>query len=91
MTTETYDTIVRVLADKFETSGAKVHPDAALEDLGLDSLSLMEFMFAIEDAFGIRIPEEQLDPRQGGITLGHMESVIQAHLHQLALTGTVPA
>jgi len=57
-----------------------VKPDAAPEDLGLDSLALMEFVFAIEDAFQLRIPEERLDPRQGGITLQHLAGVIRDHL-----------
>ena len=32
----------------------------------------MEFVFAVEDHFSVRIPEEQLDPRQAGITLAHL-------------------
>ena len=48
-----------------------------LEELGLDSLALMEFVFAIEDRFQLRIPEDRLDPRQGGITLARMSDVIR--------------
>ena len=29
----------------------------------------MEFVFAVEDRFDVRIPEERLDPRQAGVTL----------------------
>jgi len=36
----------------------------------------MEFIFAVEDAFNIRIPEERLDPRQGHITLEQVCSII---------------
>ena len=46
-----------------------VRPDVALDQLGLDSLSLMEFVFAVEDRFDVRIPEDRLDPRQAGVTL----------------------
>ena len=48
---------------------AVVQPQAALDQLGLDSLALMEFVFAVEDRFDVRIPEERLDPRQAGVTL----------------------
>jgi len=37
---------------------------------------LMEFVFAVEDSFGLRIPEEKLDPRDVGITLINLCSVI---------------
>ena len=29
----------------------------------------MEFVFAMEDRFNLRIPEERLDPRQANLTL----------------------
>jgi acyl carrier protein len=36
----------------------------------------MEFVFAVEDAFNIRIPEERLDPREAGIDLQKLANVI---------------
>jgi acyl carrier protein len=68
--------------DKFHIEAERIRPEAALEDLGLDSLALMEFVFAIEDAFQLRIPEERLDPQQGGITLHYLAGVIREHLGQ---------
>lgn len=68
MSSETYTKIQSLLSDKFH-GNADVRPTTALTDLGLDSLTLMEFVFAIEDAFDIRIPEEKLDPREETITL----------------------
>jgi acyl carrier protein len=47
-----------------------------LEQLGLDSLALMEFVFAVEDRFDVRIPEERLDPRQAGVTLEQLARLI---------------
>lgn len=60
--------IQSLLSDKFH-GNADVRPTTDLTDLGLDSLTLMEFVFSIEDAFDIRIPEEKLDPREETITL----------------------
>jgi len=53
-----------------------VSPAAALDQLGLDSLALMEFVFAVEDRFDVRIPEERLDPRQAGVTLAQLATLI---------------
>jgi acyl carrier protein len=36
-------------------------PEQALVDLGIDSLTTIEFMFILEDAFSIRLSEERGD------------------------------
>ena len=69
MNSSTFDAISSVLIDKFHLDGAVVQPESTLEQLGLDSLALMEFVFAVEDRFDVRIPEDRLDPRQAGVTL----------------------
>ena len=69
MTSSTFAALSSVLVDQFHVDAASVHPGAVLDQLGLDSLALMEFVFAVEDRFDVRIPEERLDPRQAGVTL----------------------
>lgn len=80
MNIEVFDDIVRVLHEKFHVDPALLRPDATLESLGLDSLTLMEFVFAVEDRFSVRVPEEKLDPRQAGITLQHLTEVLEAEM-----------
>ena len=77
MNTQIFDAIAEVLIDKFQVEHARIRPDVTLESLGLDSLNLMEFVFAAEDRFSVRIPEEQLDPRQAGITLAHLADLLE--------------
>ncbi len=72
----TYDAIAEVLGDAFKVEPARISPEATLESLGLDSLALMEFVFAMEDRFDARIPEERLDPRQAGVTLATLAALI---------------
>ncbi len=76
MNTELFDEIVRVLRDKFQVDAANLRPDTTLESLGLDSLTLMEFVFEIEDQFSVRVPEDKLDPRQAGITLERLVQIL---------------
>ena len=76
MQPSTFDAIALVLAEKFHVDPAQVRPQSTLETLGLDSLGLMEFVFAVEDRFEVRIPEERLDPRQAGITLEQLAALI---------------
>jgi acyl carrier protein len=76
MTRPTFAAISSVLVEKFKVDAAKLQPDTPLEQLGLDSLALMEFVFAVEDRFDVRIPEERLDPRQAGVTLDRLAALI---------------
>jgi acyl carrier protein len=76
MSSATFNSIARILEDEFHLQPAAVRPEAALADLDHDSLALMEFVFAVEDAFRLRIPEERLDPRETGITLQRLCEVI---------------
>ena len=72
----TYQAIAGILISKFQVSESALSPQTLLTELGIDSLSLMEFVFAVEDAFNIRIPEERLDPREAGIDLQKFANVI---------------
>jgi acyl carrier protein len=69
MNSSTFDAISAVLVEQFKVDSSAVGPQVALDQLGLDSLALMEFVFAVEDRFDVRIPESRLDPRQAGVTL----------------------
>ena len=57
----TLQTLQRMMAEQFELEEDKLTPDAELESLGLDSLSVIEFMFNIEDAFNIKLPDERVE------------------------------
>ncbi len=57
----TLQTIQRMMAEQFELKAEDLTPDAQLEALGLDSLSVIEFMFNIEDEFHIQLPEERVE------------------------------
>jgi len=59
MNRELFDVVAGILVDQFEVDAGRVRPDATLVSLGLDSLALMEFVFAVEDRFRTRIPEDR--------------------------------
>ena len=76
MDRSTFDAVAADLSQKFNVEAATIHLESTLESLGLDSLALMEFVFAMEDRFDVRIPEERLDPRQAGVTLQQLCSLL---------------
>ena len=86
MSDPTFNTVATILQQDFRVAREAIEPGAALAGLGLDSLALMEFVFAVEDAFHLRIPEDKLDPREAGITLQRLCEVIDE-----ASAGAAPA
>jgi len=76
MQSSTFAAISSALVEGFQVDAAAVSPESALDQLGLDSLALMEFVFAVEDRFDVRIPEDRLDPRQAGVTLAQLATLI---------------
>jgi acyl carrier protein len=54
----TLDTLVDILVRDYCLDRAKIVPEATLADVGLDSLSLLELMFKIEDRYGVKIQED---------------------------------
>ena len=57
----TLQTIQRMMAEQFKLKEEDLTPDAQLEALGLDSLSVIEFMFNLEDEFHLKLPDERVE------------------------------
>lgn len=52
-------------------------PDANLEALNVDSLAMIEVLFAVEDAFGITIPSESAAWRDHIQTVGDLVDYVE--------------
>jgi len=72
----TFTILSELLVSDFGVDPTIIRPEIAVSELGLDSLTLMEFIFAAEDAFSLRIPQEKMDPTQVGLTLEAICDVI---------------
>jgi len=57
----TLESVQRLLAEKFELKAEQLQPDSELDKLGLDSLSIIEFMFNVEDEFKIKVPDQRVE------------------------------
>ncbi len=55
------ETIQRMMVEQFDLKPEVLTPDAQLENLGVDSLSVIEFMFNIEDEFKIKLPDTRVE------------------------------
>ncbi|MDU9711564.1 acyl carrier protein [Helicobacter pylori] len=60
--TNLFETIQAVIAEQFEIDVSQVTPEAKfVKDLGVDSLDIVELIMALEERFGIEIPDEQAE------------------------------
>ena len=74
------DTLARIkalAAREFSIDPGGLDPAAPLDSLGIDSLSFIEFMFKIEEEFGVTVSDEDLKSIK---TLGDLERHVAAAL-----------
>jgi acyl carrier protein len=64
--------IQRMMVDQFDLKLEDLGPDAQLENLGLDSLSVIEFMFNLEDELKIKLSDERVELK----TVGDVANVV---------------
>ncbi len=55
-----HDRLVKILIDEYKLPAEKLVPNARLDELGIDSLGVMELVFKIEDDFSIQFPSDQV-------------------------------
>ena len=54
-------TIQSMMVKQFDLKPEDLTPEATLESLGLDSLSVIEFTFNLEDELKITMPDERVE------------------------------
>ena len=56
----TFDTVANIISETCDIERDKIKPEShAIDDLGIDSLDFLDIAFAIDKAFGIKLPLEQ--------------------------------
>jgi acyl carrier protein len=59
----TLEFLRQIIARDFKVDPQLLQPDARLEDFAIDSLGVIEIMFAVEEQFSITVPPEPPDAR----------------------------
>jgi acyl carrier protein len=56
----TFDTVAKIISETCDIPSETIKPEShAINDLGIDSLDFLDIAFAIDKAFGIKMPLEQ--------------------------------
>ena len=72
------DKIIEIIAEQAVLEPSDVSLDQSLEDLGIDSLGLVESIFAIEEAFDISVPFNANEPDQSDFDISSVGAIVTA-------------
>ncbi|MBV2361123.1 acyl carrier protein [Thalassococcus sp. CAU 1522] len=68
--------VIEILAEQALLEPSDVTPDSTPEELGIDSLGLVESIFAIEEAFDISIPFNANEPQNSDFDISSVAKII---------------
>lgn len=72
------DRVIQIIADQALLDVSDISMDQTLEDLGIDSLGLVESIFAIEESFDIQVPFNANDPKASAFDISSVASIVEA-------------
>ncbi len=70
--------VIEIIAEQAVLDVSDVNLDSTLESLGIDSLGLVESIFAIEEAFDISVPFNANDAIQSSFDISSVGAIISA-------------
>ncbi|MBC7158097.1 MAG: acyl carrier protein [Rhodobacteraceae bacterium] len=78
MATSVQDKVIAIIAEQAVLEVGDVRPDSTLEELGIDSLGLVEAIFAIEEAFDISVPFNANEPEKNEFDITSVAAIVRA-------------
>ena len=70
------DKVIEIIAEQAVLDVSDVTMDSTLESLGIDSLGLVESIFAIEEAFDIQVPFNANDTSESDFDISSVATII---------------
>ena len=71
------DKIIKIIAEQAVLETSDVTMKSTLEDLGIDSLGLVESIFAIEEEFDITVPFNANEPTNSDFDISSILKIIE--------------
>ena len=68
--------VIDIIAEQAMLEPSDVSPESTLADLGIDSLGLVESIFAIEEEFDISIPFNANEPSESDFDISNVQAII---------------
>ncbi len=70
------DKVIEIIAEQAMLEPSDVTLDSTLEELGIDSLGLVESIFAIEEAFDISVPFNANAPGESTFDISNVRAIV---------------
>jgi len=70
--------VIQIIAEQGLLDVSDVTDEATLESLGIDSLGLVESIFAIEEAFDIEVPFNANEPEKSDFDISSVSAIVTA-------------
>jgi len=70
------DRVIRIIAEQAVLEPSDVTMQSTLEDLGIDSLGLVESIFAIEEEFDISVPFNANNPEESDFDISSVATIV---------------
>jgi acyl carrier protein len=78
MVNDLSDRIQSMVAEQLGVESAEVTKDASIfDDLGADSLDVVELVMILEEAFDIEVPDEAVEEMR---TIGDIQRFVESHI-----------
>ncbi len=68
--------VARIIAEQAMVDVGDITPETRLEDLGLDSLAMVEIVFGVEETFDVSVPYNANDPSESEFKLDTVAEVV---------------
>ena len=78
MSNNVQDQVIAIIAEQAMLEVEDVSLTASLADLGIDSLGLVESIFAIEEAFDIQVPFNANEPEKSDFDISSVAAIVAA-------------
>lgn len=72
------DKIIAIVAEQVFLEPNDVSPTSTLEELGVDSMALVECIFAIEEQFDVQVPFNANEPAASDFDISSIRSIVTA-------------
>lgn len=70
--------VARIIAEQAMIDPSEIKPETTPDELGLDSLALVEVVFGIEEAFDVSVPYNANDPSESDFDLSNFSAIVKA-------------
>ncbi len=78
MTVDVRDRVVAILAEQASIDPSEVALDKTLAEIGIDSVGLVEAIFALEESFDVQVPFNANDPSESDFDISSVASIVRA-------------